>query len=86
MFKAITLSEKHELFLKLAKDHHQFSSSRPDDTLFTERFADGKVRLRTDRPGFLVSSTSWTEDEDFSILLDALDGSLFVFNEFYSRI
>ncbi|EFX88803.1 hypothetical protein DAPPUDRAFT_304651 [Daphnia pulex] len=73
IFRPVSLSEKHELFLKLGKDYHEFSSSRPDDTLLTERFADGQVRLRLDRPGLLVSSTSWTEDEDFSILLDALD-------------
>ena len=28
--------------------------------------------MKPTRPGVLVSSTSWTEDEDFSILLDAL--------------
>ncbi len=78
IFRPVSLSEKHELFLKLGTDYHEFSSSRPDDTLLTERFADGQVRLRSDRPGLLVSSTSWTEDEDFSILLDALDGCLLV--------
>jgi beta-1,4-mannosyltransferase len=42
-------------------------------TLFTEEYAKGRFRPRRGRPALIVSSTSWTPDEDISLLLQALE-------------
>jgi len=60
----------HSLFKQLEFSQIQGTTER---TLFTESDANG-IRFRPDRPVLIVSSTSWTEDEDFSILLDAIAG------------
>jgi len=48
-----------------------------EETLLTQmiinRNGESKISLRKNRPALLVSSTSWTPDEDFSILLKALE-------------
>lgn len=73
-FQSISLDKKHDLFQKLCKIYPEFRSTNGYDeiTAFTTKNDDGEVKLRDNRPGLIVSSTSWTPDEDFQILLDAL--------------
>ncbi|XP_071948728.1 chitobiosyldiphosphodolichol beta-mannosyltransferase-like [Antedon mediterranea] len=75
IFKETPLTQKHELFLKLSEDYFGFGdgSTRGIKTAFTEDTRSSGVVEKSDRPALVISSTSWTEDEDFSILLGALE-------------
>ncbi|EMP26838.1 Chitobiosyldiphosphodolichol beta-mannosyltransferase [Chelonia mydas] len=80
-FKETPLELQHKLYMKLAKDYAPFKrgtdSIRPvvEKSAFTELdIGNGNVTQVKERPALLISSTSWTEDEDFSILLKALEG------------
>ncbi len=64
-FQILSLDDKHTLFIKL------FGTTEKDSTIFTYK-KDDQVFWRKDRPILMVSSTSWTPDENFHILLDAM--------------
>ncbi|XP_055607023.1 chitobiosyldiphosphodolichol beta-mannosyltransferase isoform X2 [Uranotaenia lowii] len=81
-FHPTTLKEKHQLFVKLsdtiesfkAKAYKEYENADIlEETAFTIRAKSGEVKYKTVRPALLISSTSWTADEDFSILVQALD-------------
>ncbi|XP_064318265.1 chitobiosyldiphosphodolichol beta-mannosyltransferase isoform X2 [Phalacrocorax carbo] len=79
-FKETPLELQHQLYVKLAKDYEPFKpctesvTSNAEMSAFTERDEkSGHVIKTKGRPALLISSTSWTEDEDFSVLLKALE-------------
>ncbi|XP_069762398.1 chitobiosyldiphosphodolichol beta-mannosyltransferase isoform X2 [Narcine bancroftii] len=79
IFRESPLELQHVLFKKLADDFAPFRArtesvpSNLEQTAFTELSITGDVTYVHGRPALLLSSTSWTEDEDFSILLKALE-------------
>ncbi|KAH9964524.1 glycosyltransferase family 33 protein [Russula dissimulans] len=74
-FHPATAIETHELFRRISPFLPVAflpAYDLPATTPLTQVTTSALPSLRPDRPAVLVSSTSWTEDEDFSILLDAL--------------
>lgn len=79
MFKPTSCEEQHELLTRLHTEicaacpsswHTAFDPTR--QTILTELDAsDGKYVPRRGRPALITSSTSWSSDEDFGILLEA---------------
>ncbi|XP_021935036.1 chitobiosyldiphosphodolichol beta-mannosyltransferase isoform X2 [Zootermopsis nevadensis] len=73
VFHPISVLESHQLFSSLANQFPLFGTNDSSvSTILTELLPGGEAAWRKDRPGLIVSSTSWTEDEDFSLLLSAL--------------
>uniref|UniRef100_A0A3B3Q659 Chitobiosyldiphosphodolichol beta-mannosyltransferase n=1 Tax=Paramormyrops kingsleyae TaxID=1676925 RepID=A0A3B3Q659_9TELE len=77
MFQEASLEEQHRLFVKMRETHSPFHGCSDGDgverTAFTERnLTTGRVTRSAGRPALLLSSTSWTEDEDFAVLLKFL--------------
>ncbi|XP_034088764.1 chitobiosyldiphosphodolichol beta-mannosyltransferase isoform X1 [Gymnodraco acuticeps] len=80
IFRETPLKLQHGLFMRLANTYPQFQSRGCEEDKQVERsvfsecdLCEEAVTLRAERPALLLSSTSWTEDEDFSVLLKALE-------------
>lgn len=80
-FQPVELAKKHDLFMKLSKDYPQLmpkcyaalkESGVIESTALTQKMSNGSVNYKEQRMAILISSTSWTPDEDFGILLKAL--------------
>lgn len=81
MFQPLSFREQHEILAKLDTRlceacPRSWYGSRPEEmhahTLLTEHFGKDRYEPRRGRPALVTSSTSWTPDEDFGILLAAL--------------
>ena len=85
MFEPLDVHEQHIIMSKLNTQLLQscpkswkldIDKSNASKTLLTEEYVNqegtSSVRFRPGRPALITSSTSWTPDEDFGLLLNAL--------------
>lgn len=80
MFKVLNTKAQHAILSKL---HSDLVSATPrswqlqeldstHETMLTMKSGDSNYEIRHGRPALVTSSTSWTPDEDFGLLLDAV--------------
>ncbi|VDD80885.1 unnamed protein product [Mesocestoides corti] len=76
-FRPTAVDDAHKLFVRLSLTYPQLGGldGAAQSTIFTEVYdeSSGACRWRVDRPALVVSGCSWTPDDDFTVMVDALD-------------